>query len=278
MAAARRMPKTSPLAARAYSLAGRSAYFEGRAADALELHETALTVSESPETARNALWGQFLAYLELENDAEALVAFAHLEDVAPDTTEDLLRLATGRFQLAMRKGTSGLNDVLAGAQLLSRSRDPLARSAFLNVCAGGLVLSARYDDALRVTDQQVTEAQEYRLDFALPHAYLRKAGAKLGLRAFRESHRYLDQAERLAPETRDPRLAASVRATRALAYLSCGRLDEAMTAASYGPSVESSKAARAEVSATRSLISACSGEGKVAARDARRATAVSRSS
>ena len=122
----------------------------------------------------------------------------------------------------------------------------------------------------------MTEAQKYRLDFALPHAYLRKAGAKLGLRAFRESHRYLDQAERLAPETRDPSLAASVRATRALAYLSCGRLDEAMTAASYGPSVESSRAARAEVSATRSLIRACSGEGEAAARVARRATTVSR--
>jgi LuxR family maltose regulon positive regulatory protein len=276
LAAARRMPKTCPLAARAYSLAGRSAYFEGRAADALELHETALTVSDSPDTARSALWGQFLAYLELENDVEALAVFGQLEAVATDTTEDLLRLATGRFQLAMRKGTSGLNDVLAGVQLLSRSRDPLARSAFLNVCAGGLVLSARYDDALRITDQQVTEAQKYRLDFALPHAYLRKAGAKLGLRAFRESHRYLDQAERLAPETRDPRLAASVRATRALAYLSCGRLDEAMTAASYGPSVEASRAARAEVSATRSLIRACSGEGEAAARDARRATTVSR--
>ena len=276
LAAARKMPNTSPWAARAYSLAGRSAYFEGRAVDALELHETGLTVSQSPETARSALWGQFLAYLELENDAEALAVFSHLEDVAPDTTEDLLRLATGRFQLAMRKGTSGLKEVLAGVQLLSRSRDPLARSAFLNVCAGGLVLSAHYEDALRITERQVKEAQEYRLDFALPHAYLRTAGAKLGLRAFRESHRFLDQAERLAPETRDPRLAASVRVTRALAYLSCGRLDEAMTAASYGPSVESSKAARAEVSATRSLIRACAGEGKVAAQEAQRATTVSR--
>jgi len=276
LAAARKMPRTSPLAARAYSLAGRSAYFEGRASDALELHQTALTLSQSPETTRSALWGQFLTYLELENDAEAIAVFSQLEDVASDTTEDLLRLATGRFQLAMREGTSGLTDVLVAVQLLSRSRDPLARSAFLNVCAGGLVLSARYEEALRIAEQQVTEAQEYRLDFALPHAYLRKAGAKLGRRAFRESHWYLDQAERLAPETRDPRLAASVRATRALAYLSCGRLDEAMTAASYGPSVESSKAARAEISATRSLISACAGESTVAAREARRAMTVSR--
>jgi ATP/maltotriose-dependent transcriptional regulator MalT len=276
LAAARKMPTASPLAARAYSLAGRSAYFEGRAADALELHETALTLSRTPETSRSALWGQFLTYLELENDAEALAVFTQLEDVAPETTEDLLRLATGRFQLAMREGTSGLKEVLAGVPLLSRSRDPLARSAFLNVCAGGLVLSARYEEALRITELQVAEAQEYRLDFALPHAYLRKAGAKLGRRAFRESHRHLDQAERLAPETRDPRLAASVRATRALAYLCCGQLDEAMTAASYGPSVESSRAARAEMSATRSLISACAGEGKAAAREAQRATTVSR--
>ena len=90
--------------------------------------------------------------------------FSQLENVAAETTEDLLRLATGRFQLAMREGTSGLSDVLVAVQLLSRSRDPLARSAFLNVCAGGLVLSARYEEALRIAEQQVTEAQEYRLD------------------------------------------------------------------------------------------------------------------
>ena len=276
LAAARKMPRSSPLSARAYSLAGRSAYFEGRAADALELHKTALGLSRSAETSRSALWGQFLTYLELENDREARTVFTQLEEIEPNTTEDLLRLATGRFQLAVREGTSGLNAVLAAVPLLSRSRDPLARSAFLNVCAGGLVLSARYKDALRIIDQQVAEAQAYRLDFALPHAYLRKAGAALGRRGFRESHSYLDQAERLAPETRDPRLAASVRTTRALAYLSCGRLDEAMTAASYGPSVESSRAARAEISATRSLIRACGGETKVAGREARRAMADSR--
>jgi DNA-binding CsgD family transcriptional regulator/tetratricopeptide (TPR) repeat protein len=276
LAAARRVPAEHPIASRAYSLAGRSAYFEGRHMDALKLHETAFDLSRSPHTTRTALWGQFLTYLELENDTAAVAVFEELENVEADTTEDLLRLATGRFQLAMRRVESGLSELLAAVPLLSRSRDPLSRSAFLNVCAGGLVLSARYNDALQTIEQQIAEAQEYRLNFALPHAYLRKAGAMLGKRAFREAHWFLDRAERLAPETRDPRLVGSAHATRAITYLACGRFDEAMAAAAHVPFAQSSKAANAELAATRALISACAGDSEASVREARTAVATSK--
>ena len=163
-----------------------------------------------------------------------------------------------------------------GVQLLSRSRDPLARSAFLNVCAGGLVLSAHYEDALRITERQVNGSAGVPARLCPSTCISAKSGGKTGASCVPRVPSLPRPSG--APGTRNARsptrcIGARDASTR-LPLLR--RLDEAMTAASYGPSVESSKAARAEVSATRSLIRACAGEGKVAAQEAQRATTVSR--
>ena len=102
LAAARTLPQGHPLTSRALALAGQAACFEGRGADALGHYSRSEETSATIGTRRRALWGQFLTLLELD-DPEA-GSYSRLVGRWKPAPEDILRLATGRYQLALRRG------------------------------------------------------------------------------------------------------------------------------------------------------------------------------
>ena len=62
---------------------------------------------------------------------------------------------------------------------------------------------ARYDDALRVSEELLITTNRYRLDFAIPYALASAATASAGLRKWRQAERYAAEALALSHESRD---------------------------------------------------------------------------
>ncbi len=275
LTAARTLSEGHPLSSRAFALAGQAAYFEGRGADALAHYFRAEEISDTLASRRRALWGQFLTFLELEHP-DAGSAFASLDELETESPEDILRLATGRYQLALRGGERGLLSLLANLPVLSRSLDPPTRSSFLNVAVAALVLAGRYEEASKLSTQQMEEAEKFRLAFALPHACLRRAGASLGLRHFEEAKRYLDRGEQLANEIVDPRLWSSIQSVRSLCLLAQGDFQSAARVTERSLNGGVSGSALAELRATHALVLACSGETDLAEAEANAAMSLSK--
>jgi hypothetical protein len=68
----------------------------------------------------------------------------------------------------------------------------MSQTGFLNNYAHGLVLAARYKDALEPLNLELAQARDFSLGFVLPYALLLKAWALMGLRRFEESRQSLE--------------------------------------------------------------------------------------
>jgi LuxR family maltose regulon positive regulatory protein len=227
--ATRQFDSNNPIIAAAYARAGQSAHFLTAEVRALSHYEGAYTFAHDAAAKREALWGQFISLVELEDD-RALEALEGVSRLSEGTPDEELRLVAGRFTLAVARG-AGLDDSLFSTlHLVSRASDPLIRSSFLNLCAGILTFSGKYEAALAVAERQFEEAKQFRLEFVLPHVFLRFAAGNLGLRQFARTHTYLDKAESAADHHDDSFAMVSSRITRGLAFASAGRLEEALDA------------------------------------------------
>jgi LuxR family transcriptional regulator, maltose regulon positive regulatory protein len=226
--AARRMPHGTFHVARAYSRAGQSAHFQARDDRAYEYHRLAEKHAVDSMSLREALWGQFISLLELEDEGmEGLLA--RLASISGSSADEVLRLAAGRFMLAVRFGAGLPDDQFAKIHLVSRARDPLIRSSFLNLCGGTLTFAGRYEEALDIANQQLGEAERFRLGFVLPHAYIRLATSYLGLREFARGFGLLEQAHRSAETTADSPLRLTLLTVRMRGLLATGRTEEALS-------------------------------------------------
>jgi LuxR family maltose regulon positive regulatory protein len=250
--AARRFSPEHPLMARAYSRAGQSAHFQGRDDRAYGHHALAEKHSSDDTSMREALWGQFISLLDLEDDrAHALLD--QLTSISGSSPDEMLRLAAGRFMLAVRFGDGIPLDLLAMIHFVSRAQDPLIRSSFLNLCAGSLVFVGRYREALEIAGRQLAEAQHFRLSFALPHAYVRLATSHLGLRQFRQAYSLIEKARQAAESTTDLPLLSAIQMARTRALLATGRFEEALADTSDTGFREGPKSAYGEYLALRAL-------------------------
>jgi ATP/maltotriose-dependent transcriptional regulator MalT len=204
-----------PFIARAYFRAGQSASLTNRLDLALTLHRQAQRLAQDPAQIREALLGQLVAAIDLEADQidELASELDRFEGEGPAAT---LRLVTSRLFLASRVG--GIDEALrqgeAARPLLGLVDDPLTRTAFLHMLGAALGVAAHYDEASAVCGQAITEANDYRLRFALPHAYVNKAIAELGRRNFRLATGMLREAEALGLHTADPHTSMNVAAVR----------------------------------------------------------------
>jgi LuxR family maltose regulon positive regulatory protein len=204
-----------PFIARAYFRAGQSASLTNRLDLALTLHREAQRLAQDPAQVREALLGQLVAAIDLEADQidELTSELDRFEDEGPAAT---LRLVMSRLYLASRLG--GIDQALrqgqAARSLLGLVDDPLIRTSFLHVLGAALAVAARYDDASSVSGQAITEANKYRLTFALPHLYVNKAIAELGRRNFRLASGMLREAEALGSHAGNPDTVISVAAAR----------------------------------------------------------------
>jgi LuxR family maltose regulon positive regulatory protein len=203
-AAAGLSPKNA-MSVKAYLRAGQSAHLAGRDEVALEYFRRANQPSSSREDIQASLWGEFLALIDLEQPG-AHAVFDRLRTLGSETVRDRLRLATAAFHLSVREGVAIDVEALAAIHLVAKCDDPLIRSSFLNSFSAVMSFTGRYEEALRIANWFIDEAERYRLIFSLPHAYVRKAVAQTGLRDFAGARRALDYADRLAEKGDDPTL------------------------------------------------------------------------
>jgi LuxR family maltose regulon positive regulatory protein len=252
------LAEDEPFVSAAYSVAGHSAHFANREQQALDHYRNAEQLSGNAEQLRDALWGQLLCALDLDN-ADAQGALARLESSGSDSDDDHVRLATGHLFVALRQGT-GLDLGLAEGHLGREVANPMIRSSFLNAWVFALTFAAYYQDALEASDEQIAEAKRFRLSFALPQAYVTRATVCRGLRAFGEAGSWLDKAERAAISTRGDKSEAQFDSARALLFLAEGRVDDAVQMLASPPRQFPTQALRGEHAACRALALAAAGD------------------
>jgi DNA-binding CsgD family transcriptional regulator len=134
----------------------------------------------------------------------------------------------------------------------------MIRASFLHVWAAALVFSARYSEGLKIISDQIDEVEKYRLSFALPHSYLRKADACRGLRRFGSAHGYLDKALSFA-SANDEYVPSAVAISRAITYMVQQRFSDALSSLG-GVSPRVRPGGLGEFYACRGFAFACTGE------------------
>jgi DNA-binding CsgD family transcriptional regulator len=191
-----------------------------------------------------------------------------------DHATDAVRIANGRMLLATRHGTGIDAKLLSAVHRLPKVDDPLVRSSFRHVWSCVLTMTARYREALEASEEQLEEAEQYRLAFVLPLAYIRRALALRGLRRFREALECLNQAQ-LDRDIDDDHIGISASSARIGTYVAMGNFDEALKVPE--PSSPTSAAANvvAELKATMALAYACANRPEDARATAQRAHALS---
>jgi len=218
------------LLVRAHTRAGQSAHFEGREVDALEHHRRAQSIARYASDKREALWGEFVCAIELEH-AECAEVLTKLEALGSDTAADAIRIANGRMLSAIRDGSGIDPELFSAVHRLPRVDDPLVRSSFLQIWSCVLTWTGRYAEAVDATDQQLRDAEQYRLAFVLPYTHIRRAIAFRGLRRFRDA---LDSLTKARPEqvAKDDYVGLAARSTRIGIYLARGDVGAALGGAS----------------------------------------------
>ena len=243
------------------SLSGaKAAHIGARETVALELFRKAQSSAKSEEDRRIAKWGELTTAAALELDiAYDLLSELRVTAAASLDPTEAVRFADKNLVLGVRFGAiQRLGEARKVAELLPSVPDPFVRSSFRSVFAYALNLSADYQSGLETAADMIEDASRYRVDFALPYAFLMKAAALVGLRRFVEAHDALDESLRLAARCSDSFGQQSVYTGRVRAFLHEGRVWEA-SALEPPPLEDSLPAMRAEVWTSRGLALACAG-------------------
>jgi DNA-binding CsgD family transcriptional regulator len=245
---------------RALLVGARAAHVGSREHDALALFRDAEGAALDGNQRRLAQWGQLTAAAALELDL-AHELLGELQPLATDGLDptEAVRTADKRLALGLRfGGIRSLAEARRVAELLPSVADPFIRCSFRSTFSCGLNLASEYGSALAVAGEMVEDAMEYRVDFALPYAFLMKAAALGGLRRFPEAHEALTNSHAYAVRCTDSFGQQAVYAGRIRAYLQEGRILEAC--ALEPPDLSDSlPGMRGEVWASRALALACMG-------------------
>jgi ATP/maltotriose-dependent transcriptional regulator MalT len=198
------LPKGSALASKAFCRAGQSAYFTDEPADAIRDLLRAKELAQTPNDLRSAVWGHFIATVEL-GDPDAAKVLREFEAIGAPSLDDLLRVQNGRLLIASRYGgiDQALTDARSKLGLVGEVGDPIVRASFLHIYSSALRLAGFYDDAREAVRTALQTVETFHLGFARPHLSLTKAATALGMRRFREATLLLDQVEGLARERSD---------------------------------------------------------------------------
>jgi LuxR family maltose regulon positive regulatory protein len=199
---ARTIPPEHRLASRIYLRAGQMAHLDDRQSEALELLTAAKAQARTQLDLRNALWGRLVALSDLEEREQAAEALREFEALPTSSSDDLLRASQGRLQFAVRWGSllEALETMPGVIELVEHSADPIVRTGFLQTYGTALCLAARYEEAKRLAQRQLSDAQRFKLEWVLPHALHLLAIAETGVREFEAALRAVRRASRLAIE------------------------------------------------------------------------------
>ena len=255
----------SPLASKALSLAGNSAYFSEAIESAVASFQRAREVATARDDERRAVWGLFLAALEQEDESAAEL-LSEFERMSGSSSDELVRIQNGRLHFGTRLGTLnyGLSGAEAVAGIVGEAKDPVVRASFWHVYAAALRAAADYSGALAASDHALREINAFDLNFGRAHVYLTRAGALMGTAAYDEALALLDEVARAAMRNGDTYLQMNERTSRCKLFLLTGETqDAARVTETHWPHV-GSRGQFSEFLATRSVALATSGSTEAA--------------
>jgi ATP/maltotriose-dependent transcriptional regulator MalT len=271
--AARRLPTHHALKSAACMAAARAAHLDSRERSALRFSREAERSAVTESDRVQALWIQFVATTDLEHDGADEI-LKRLRATRESSANNDLRIAAANAILARERGQvqRSVHEALLAERLLARATDPMARSTFLSTLGYGLILSAQYDEAMRVSKRALEHAEDYHLSFVIPNAMVTTAGALLGLRQFARAHAVLDKIGRAAAAINDEFLWADERILRARVLLAQGRPVDATQTLALDPDLRLPRGLQAEYVGCRGLTLAAQGASAAALADASQAS------
>lgn len=184
-------------AARAYIVAARAAHFCDDLGGVTKYTELALSSTAKIEMRNAAIWIAFSSACE-HSAAEANDILDRLDSLHDSRPDHAVRILNAHGLGLMNSGGDVRTVVdkceLARA-LFPHVSDPFATTSLLNLFATATVLLGRYDRALALTDEMLTEARSTGLDFAIDHALVVRASALIGLRRLSAAQRCLNEIQ-----------------------------------------------------------------------------------
>src|SRR5262245_30148254 len=151
--------KDTSLEFRALTLAGRAAHLDSREEEALELYARAALVARDDRDSREALRGQLLSLIDMEDPAADEMLRHLTSTMIRSDPIDVVQCAVLRTAYQFRLGSLDLSDADRAHELLDAVRDPVVRASFECIYGGALALSARYDDAQEVAESLIALAR-----------------------------------------------------------------------------------------------------------------------
>jgi ATP/maltotriose-dependent transcriptional regulator MalT len=259
--AAREFDDGHDLTARAWYRGAQSAHLDDRVAEGLHLHDKATLHAKNTRDRRDAIWGQFIAQIELDLVEEAQRTLELFRSSHP-TPEDRLRESQARISLGIR--WDGLSHrLLASADkphLVDMKADPVVRSAYLQMLGCALSLHADYERAIDVSSRSLAIAEKFRLDFVLPHALYVRATAMIGLHQLGDALTSIRKSAKFAKTLDDDHSLLNALIVRARIALTKRAPDEALEILNVNRATWPTPGLAGEFHAIRSIAAACVGD------------------
>jgi len=264
------------LLSRCFSVAGGAAHLRDDDERALKHFEAAAEHSRLSDDLERAVWGEFVAAVQLERPD----AYAHLKEMkgaVSQSTSSEIRIATGELLWATRfAGLGDIEEWITRYACFESSRtDPLIHTSFLNHYAYALAAASHYNEARGAIAREIEEARQYRLDFVEPLAQILEVRCLLGLRKHGEAAELLERLNKIALARRDDFMLIESQVLSARLALALGELRRASALTRETPERVEPKGAYGEYLAYRALSFACTAQWEsalVAIADARAAT------
>ena len=242
----------------ALCVAGRSAHLDNRESDAFSYFREAEDLARTDQDRREAKWGAVICAVSLPDREAASRTITEFLTYEPRSADDILRAANAKLGLVVPGDSNAMIDDALGVSDLADQADPVIATSFLNALSRALASVGRYQEALDVADQSVALADEKKLSFVTPHAFVTRAIALLGLGAHQGVEDALAKADSVAADIRDRHNLFDVRAVRARLDLCRGEIADALRITEQEPR-RVSPGMQGEYLATRVLALACAG-------------------
>ena len=245
--------KSADSTARAYLTAARAAHLSDDLVATAENARHADSAGADPRVRQEALWLAFLSAHESgAREAEHYVqALASIERPDPELA---LRVASAQALQAHETGRTPEAACLCerAEGLLPHVRDPLLVTGFLNIFGHVMFSAARYERALDLIDQLVSEAERAGLEFPLDYGLITRAGALIGRRQLLAARRVLRALQK--HESRSAHVLGNAIVCSAKLYIAAGDLERAAMVLEVEPPAGSNKATAGEIFGYRGLV------------------------
>ena len=263
--AAKSLGDTHPMLSRAFYLAGLSVHLDCYHDRARQYFDQALASASTVAQKRDAVWGQLLTSLDL-GDPDANDLLSRLIDLDDGSALSEVRLATARYQVAIRRGRiRDCADALSSAEhVAERVTEPHTRSSFHVSQLTFLVQLGRYAEALAAVIPCERYARNSRVSFILPFTKRVRAVAELGLRHFARCSQLVEWVEAEAIRSGDVFLELEARLIRARLFIAQGLADRGVRVLEAPPKRFPWEGERGEYLATLGLALACASDTKSA--------------